>query len=107
MEDSCMNPSTTLRTLGAIVMTLLLWTLSGCQGIRNEPSTGGGSNEGSGSLETSVNHIVFLVQENRSLDHYFGAMRQYWKDFGYPDQAFDGLPQFPNSSPSGAPPTNM
>ena len=41
-----------------------------------------------------VNHIIFLAQENRSLDHYFGALREYWAQNGYPDQSFDGLPQF-------------
>jgi phospholipase C len=41
-----------------------------------------------------LSHIVFLAQENRSLDHYFGALRQYWAQNGYPDQSFDGLPQF-------------
>jgi hypothetical protein len=49
-----------------------------------------------------LNHIVFLAQENRSLDHYFGAMRQYWAENGYPDQSFDGLPQF--NPTSGQPP---
>jgi phospholipase C len=43
---------------------------------------------------TSLNHIIFLGQENRSFDHYFGALRKYWLDNGYPDQSFDGLPQF-------------
>ena len=43
---------------------------------------------------TSLNHIMFFAQENRSLDNYFGAMRQYWKENGIPDQSFDGLPQF-------------
>jgi len=43
---------------------------------------------------TSLNHIIFLAQENRSFDHYFGAMREYWAQNGYPDQQFDGLPQF-------------
>ncbi len=47
-----------------------------------------------------LNHIVFLAQENRSFDHYFGALRQYWAQNGYPDQSFDGLPQFnPTSGP--------
>jgi len=56
-------------------------------------------NDGSGSL-TSLNHIVYLSQENRSLDNYFGAMRQYWAQNRYPDQSFDGLPQFnPASGP--------
>jgi phospholipase C len=43
---------------------------------------------------TALNHIVFLAQENRSFDHYFGELRQYWAQNGYPDQSFDGLPQF-------------
>jgi len=58
---------------------------------------------------TVLNHIVFLAQENRSLDHYFGQLRQYWAQNGYPDQSFDGLPQFnPTSGPPplyGPPPS--
>ena len=50
----------------------------------------------------TLNHIVFLSQENRSLDHYFGAMRQYWAQNGFPDQSFDGLPQF-NPATGAAP----
>ena len=46
-----------------------------------------------GTLQ-SLNHIIFFAQENRSLDHYFGFMRQYWANNGITDQAFDGLPQF-------------
>ncbi len=51
---------------------------------------------------TALNHIIFLAQENRSFDHYFGALREYWAQNGYPDQSFDGLPQF--NPMSGAPP---
>ena len=51
---------------------------------------------------SALNHIVFLAQENRSFDHYFGALREYWAQNGYPDQSFDGLPQFNPSS--GQPP---
>jgi phospholipase C len=50
----------------------------------------------------SIHHIVFFAQENRSLDNYFGAMREYWKENGFPDQSFDGLPQF--NPTSGAAP---
>jgi phospholipase C len=52
----------------------------------------------------SVNHIIFMAQENRSFDTYFGALRQYWANSGVPDQAFDGLPQF--NPGGGAPPSN-
>jgi phospholipase C len=45
-------------------------------------------------LQSSINHIILFAQENRSFDHYFGAMRQYWANNGIPDQSFDGLPQF-------------
>jgi phospholipase C len=51
---------------------------------------------------TALNHIIFLAQENRSFDHYFGALREYWAQNGYPDQSFDGLPQF--NPMSGQPP---
>jgi phospholipase C len=57
-----------------------------------------------------LNHIIFMAQENRSLDHYFGALRSYWKSNGFADRSFDGLPQFnPTSGLAplyGPPPTN-
>ncbi|HVN92116.1 MAG TPA: alkaline phosphatase family protein [Terracidiphilus sp.] len=56
----------------------------------------------SASLATSINHIIFIAQENRSFDHYFGALRQYWAQNGYPDRSFDGLPQF-NPTTGAAP----
>ncbi len=63
-----------------------------------------------GASLQSIQHIVFMMQENRSFDHYFGAMRQYWAKNGYPDQSFDGLPQFNPTSGAApfqaSPPTN-
>src|ERR1039457_3000427 len=57
-----------------------------------------------------INHIIFMAQENRSLDNYLGALRQYWAQNGYPDQSFDGLPQFnPTTGVApiqGPPPSN-
>jgi phospholipase C len=57
-----------------------------------------------------LNHIIFMVQENRSLDHYFGYLRQYWRNNKFADISFDGLPQFnPTSGIAplyGPPPTN-
>jgi phospholipase C len=63
-----------------------------------------------GSLQNNINHIILFAQENRSLDHYFGSMRQYWANNGFPDQQFDGLPQFnPTSgiSPLYGPPPSV
>src|ERR1700745_1271115 len=49
-----------------------------------------------------LNHIIFMAQENRGLDHYFGTLRQYWRQIHNPDISFDGLPQL--NPPSGQPP---
>ncbi|HVT99109.1 MAG TPA: alkaline phosphatase family protein, partial [Acidobacteriaceae bacterium] len=101
-------------------LSLLTLGLSGCgttSGSRGGRGGGGGHGGGGGNgggggpaSLSSINHIVFLAQENRGLDHYFGALRQYWAQNGYPDQSFDGLPQFnPASGASplqGAAPTN-
>ena len=75
--------------------TTLLLFFSGCTAINGVKPVGSKNS-------SSLNHIVFLAQENRSFDHYFGAMRQYWAQNGIPDQAFDGLPQF-NPTPGPAP----
>src|SRR5215813_11861039 len=43
-------------------------------------------------LNQSINHIVFMVQENRGFDHYFGKLADYWQANGFPAVQFDGLP---------------
>lgn len=57
-----------------------------------------------------LNHIIFMAQENRGLDHYFGALRAYWRANQFSDQSFDGLRQFnPTSGLKplyGPPPSN-
>ncbi|HZQ90581.1 MAG TPA: alkaline phosphatase family protein [Terriglobales bacterium] len=45
---------------------------------------------GGGGL-SSIKHIFFMLQENRSFDNYFGRMGQYRRDRGFNDQ-FDELP---------------
>jgi len=64
-----------------------LAVLCGCQGVTGT-TTPPPNNAG---IE-SVNHIVFMVQENRSFDNYFGQLPQYWAANGFPAQQFDGLP---------------
>lgn len=41
---------------------------------------------------TQVNHIIVLAQENRSFDHYFGHLADYWAGNGYAAEQFDGEP---------------
>lgn len=107
------NGSVTLTAAADKGFTFNSWT--GCtstSGNQNEICTisGGAATVTATFAATlqSINHIIFLAQENRSLDEYFGAMRQYWSQNGIPDQDFDGLPQFnPAGDPNaGAPPTN-
>lgn len=72
-----------------VVLAFACLILSGCRGLVpgvQPPNPGGTLND--------VNHIIFMEQENRGFDHYFGAMRQYWAANGFSDQQFDGLPQF-------------
>src|SRR2546423_8066308 len=85
-----------LLPLVAILATLL----SGCRGLSDGPPAPPPPPPGD---ITKINHIIFMAQENRGFDHYFGTMRQYWAANGFPDQSFDGLPQF--NPASGAAPT--
>ena len=78
---------TGIEFLGISTLCLTLCTCTSVPGV--QPA---------GQGPSSLNHIIFLAQENRSFDHYFGALRGYWAQSGYPDQSFDGLPQFNPSS---------
>lgn len=69
----------------------LLLVMCGCQGLKNGPI----SNTPNLGIR-SINHIVFMAQENRSFDTYFGHLPAYWAANGYPSQPFDGMP--PNAS---------
>ena len=59
---------------------------------------------------TAINHIIVLLQENRSFDHYFGQLASYWQANGYPQATngttFDGEPaNVSNLDPNGDPVT--
>ena len=71
-------------------MTIVLLALCGCQGLRNGSTTT--PPPGDATLQSSVNHIVFMVQENRSFDSYLGQLPAYWAANGFPSQQFDGMP---------------
>jgi phospholipase C len=57
---------------------------------------------------TAINHIIVLLQENRSFDHYFGRLADYWQTHGFPQATngttFDGEPTTAsNIDPNGDP----
>lgn len=103
------SPSVTLTATPGSGFGFGGWT-GGCSSVSGSNCTV--SIAGSNATATftaslqSVNHIIFIAQENRSFDSYFGALRQYWAQNGIADQSFDGLPQFdpatgaaPNTGP--------
>ena len=92
------------QVLGTAIGTALLAIFVGCQGLVQAPAPPPPPPTPPKTLQTAINHIVVFAQENRSFDSYFGALRGYWRQSGYTDQAFDGLPQF--NSPAGTAPTN-
>jgi phospholipase C len=83
-----MNSRVNIGKAGLVCMTVALAVLCGCQGLKSEP---GGTTPPVGSLQ-SVNHIIFMAQENRSFDTYFGQLPVYWQANGFPSQQFDGMP---------------
>jgi len=91
---------------------LVLIMLVGCQGLVKAPTptpsptptpTPAPPLPPPATLQTSINHIVVMAQENRSFDSYFGTMHQFWAQNGFKDQPWDGLPQF--NTPAGPPPS--
>jgi phospholipase C len=60
---------------------LLSVTLSGC-GALTVSSGGSGTTQGSGSVN-SVDHVIFMMQENHTFDNYFGMLNPYRKTNGW------------------------
>jgi len=71
-------------------MLAALLALCGCQGLSNSPTTTTPPPTNLGI--NSINHIVFMAQENRSFDTYFGQLPAYWATHNFQPQQFDGLP---------------
>ena len=67
-------------------MLLLMW---GCGS--NQPASKSGPLGGPAMGVKAINHIIFMVQENRSFDHYFGNLNSYRAANALP-QDDDGLP---------------
>lgn len=96
----------TLTASAATTATFAGWS-GGCTGTSTCSVTMNANTSVSAAFNSaagisSINHVVVLIQENRSLDNYLGALREYWAQNNYPDQSFDGLPQF-NPAAGAAP----
>lgn len=87
-------------------MATLLFTFGCGTGSGNGGSGGGNGGGSQDQLNKSVNHIIFMIQENRSFDNYFGQINSYRKSKGMPDDvdAMDKLNPAP-SNPMRTPDT--
>ncbi len=81
------------RSYAVAWVIVFLMTLCGCQGLKQAPTATTATPD---PTLASINHIVFMAQENRSFDTYFGQLSAYWAANGFPAQQFDGMP--PNAS---------
>lgn len=79
------------RVCSIVGMAVSLLVLCGCQGLSLGP-TSTTNPPGSSSGINSINHIVVMVQENRSFDTYFGQLPAYWAANGFPAQQLDAMP---------------
>ena len=77
----------------SLVAIVFLASCAGLKGSSPSTSTGGGNDKPPvippATLQTSVNHIVILMQENRSFDHYFGHLNDYRATKGLPNDVDD------------------
>jgi phospholipase C len=59
-------------------LTVSFW-LSGCGTLAVTPGGPGGSQPPSSASVNSIDHVIFMMQENHSFDNYFGMLNPYRK----------------------------
>jgi phospholipase C len=69
--------------IAGLAVSLILIALAGCQGIVTHPTNP------NGTLQNSVNHIIFFMQENRSFDSYFAKLDDFRANIGQPRNVDD------------------
>jgi phospholipase C len=88
-------------SLACLLALLTLSVLTGCAGAGltgspvPTPTPTPGTSTGTGTLQ-SVNHIIFMMQENRSFDAYFGKMNDFRASLGMPRSTDDLETDFTN-----------
>jgi phospholipase C len=81
--------------LSAATVDFVMSTLQGCGGAGSLPSVP--STPASCSKLTDIEHVVILIQENRSFDHYFGSYRGVR---GFADQSMAFQQPYPANTSS-------
>jgi phospholipase C len=80
---------TVQRQLSVLALVAVLVWCCSCGSGNNSPAQAPPSTPPPAPAPTqadlkSVNHIIFMLQENRSFDHYFGQLNEYRKTKGLP-----------------------
>lgn len=81
------------RAFGLIALVAALAILTTCGGVAGDSRRGdggGGDTGGGGGSVQAVNHVIILMQENRSFDSYFGQMTEYRRRNNIPINSSDG-----------------
>jgi phospholipase C len=65
------------RSRSLLAYTIFTVVVAGCGGVSGSKSKNPGTVGPQPEGITAVNHVVVLIQENRSFDHYFGQMTAY------------------------------
>jgi phospholipase C len=77
------------RISGLLTVSLVAVFLAGCSLGMGDP--GKNNNNSNSQGLSAINHIIFMAQENRSFDTYFGHLNDYRATLGLP-AAIDGMP---------------
>src|SRR5436189_3573844 len=89
-----------LRLSAGLAVFFALLTGSGMSSGSSTTPPSGVSQGGVQQLAQSINHVVVLMQENRSFDHYLGQLKAY-----DPTLDVEAIPaNASNPNPSGGPP---
>src|SRR6516225_9613549 len=90
--------------LACVPAFLLLFLLTGCAGLGRSagpaPTPTPTVSPAGGTLQ-SVNHIIFMMQENRSFDSYFGKINDYRASLGLGRDTDDLETPFSNPADDG------
>ncbi|HEV3038918.1 MAG TPA: alkaline phosphatase family protein [Candidatus Angelobacter sp.] len=79
------------RMAALLAASLIMAFLAGCSlGMGGSNNNNNNNNNNSQGL-SAINHIIFMAQENRSFDTYFGHLNDYLATLGLPP-AIDGMP---------------
>ncbi|HYG98214.1 MAG TPA: alkaline phosphatase family protein [Terriglobales bacterium] len=90
LTETALFSSTVKREVRLLLALLLCGLLlTGCGGVTGSANRDPGQNTGGGNIQ-AVNHVIIMLQQNRTFDHYFGQMTAYRQRNNIPIVSSDG-----------------